>query len=114
MDLTSTPWIVVEIVVGYIICGLLLGFLVSNSVYKESQNPNDAYSIGIVSCVLWPIALIVILLGGIWFLIFKPLLTPKAVRAKIKADYEQRKQEAIEKGLDPKTVPKRFTPQYED
>lgn len=111
MSLLLTIFVMIIVYLGI---GLGMGALVSNLVYKQDGSQPDAYSLGIVAGLLWPLACVVITTGAIWFGIVRPILTPKAVRQKRKDEYLKRQEEAIAKGIDPKSVSKHFVPPYAD
>lgn len=101
-------------VFGYLVVGLGVGSLCANLTYRESGNKEEAVTYGMISLFCWPLAVVVFIIGFIWLLIFKPILTPKKIKDQQKAEYQERVAKAVAAGKDPKSVPKRFVPEYED
>lgn len=89
-DPTTGGWILTWIILGYLLIGLATGAVVSNLVYQDGGGINDAYVMGALSTIFWPLAWVGAVLAAIWFLVIAKALTPRAHRQKKKAEKEKR------------------------
>jgi len=93
MDYTAWWFLLIISLVGYLVVGLLTGALVSELIYRDGGDEDDAKLGGGISATAWPIAILVLIGAGAWHWVINPLLTPRAVRAKQKEEREKRKAE---------------------
>lgn len=94
-DPTTTGWLLLWSIGGYILVGMISGAVTSNAIYKDGGSLSDARVFGGVTIVLWPLALVILFFGSIWHLIISKMLTPKAHREKIKAEKAEREAKGI-------------------